>query len=226
MWCVLGGPFSFGLSLFENSLLDCVKFDSKSLENVLSGFPVIEDLHVTGRASSDQVDFAVWKTLRYLSLLCLKFTDQWLECLISGLPLLERFIVLYCCELTNNSVCSHSFKSLSIDVPTIFSKRLPTCSKLIWGLSYNYLRLLKAPHFDILYLLSNFNGLKKMMLSTGNEHVFVITSFVVIIIIIIFSFSKCLSAKFKWMIQLQFVVGLTFCMILFSLKIYKLPSIS
>ena len=138
---------------------------------------------------------------------------------------LERFIVLYCCELTNNSVCSHSFKSLSIDVLTIFSKRLPTCSKLIWGLSYNYLRLLKAPHFDILYLLSNFNGLKKMMLSTGNEQVFVITLFV-IIIIIIFSFSKCLSAKFKWMIQLPFVVDLTFCRILFFLKIYKLSFIA
>ena len=129
MWCVLGGPFSFGLSLFENSLLDCVKFDSKSLENVLSGFPVIEDLHVTGRASSDQVDFAVCKTLRYLSLLCLKFTDQWLECLISGLPLLERFIVLYCCELKNNCVCSHSLKFLSIDVQTIFSLEAPNLFK-------------------------------------------------------------------------------------------------
>ena len=71
------------------SLID-VRFDAKSLQNVISGCPVIDDLHVEGKYRNDHVGFSISKTLKYLLLLNMKFTCHWLEGLIFGLPLLER----------------------------------------------------------------------------------------------------------------------------------------
>ncbi|KAF3457045.1 hypothetical protein FNV43_RR01702 [Rhamnella rubrinervis] len=84
---------------------------TQPLQNVISSCPVIEDLEVCGNWV-DHVDFAVSKTLKYLSLSLVRFTRQWLESLISGLPLLERLALGNCCDAINISIHSHSLKSL------------------------------------------------------------------------------------------------------------------
>ena len=80
-------------SLKVLSLID-VSFDAKSLQDVISGCPIIEDLHVDGRCTGGHVDFSVSKTLKYLLLSDLTFSCQWLEGLIYGLPSLRDLVYI------------------------------------------------------------------------------------------------------------------------------------
>ncbi|KAF3457034.1 hypothetical protein FNV43_RR01691 [Rhamnella rubrinervis] len=89
-----------------------VEFDANSLQNLISGCPIIEDLHLKGRYRDIHVDFSIGKTLKYLSLSGVTITCQWLEGLIYGLPLLERLTLYSCDGLKNISINSHSLKSL------------------------------------------------------------------------------------------------------------------
>ena len=123
------------------------------------------------------------------------FTKQWLEALISGLPLLERFSLVHSHELEKISICSHSLKSLYIHVTPSFEVVLAT-PNLVWldlscvaksvisvvapDLFEAKLRLwhnnsTKASYDDLVRFLSNFNGLKKMMLSVWWKQVLLIT---------------------------------------------------
>ena len=126
------------------------------------------------------------------------FTKQWLEALISGLPLLERFSLVHSHELEKISICSHSLKSLYIHVTPSFEVVLAT-PNLVWldlscvaksvisvvapNLFEAKLRLwhnnsTKASYDDLVRFLSNFNGLKKMMLSVWWKQALLITLFV------------------------------------------------
>ncbi|KAF3455544.1 hypothetical protein FNV43_RR00175 [Rhamnella rubrinervis] len=96
---------------FLGSAISRLKADAQSLQNVISGCPVIEDLQVRGGSWMDHVDFSVGNTLKYLSLSWVRFTCQWFEGLISGLPLLERLALEYCRDAINISIHSHSWKS-------------------------------------------------------------------------------------------------------------------
>ncbi|KAF3457033.1 hypothetical protein FNV43_RR01690 [Rhamnella rubrinervis] len=99
-------------SLKVLSLIDVI-FDAKSLKNIISGCPIIEELYVHRESyARDHVDFSVSKTLKYLLLSGLQFNCQWLEGLIYGLPLLEGLTLYSCIGLKNIRIGSHSLKSL------------------------------------------------------------------------------------------------------------------
>ncbi|KAF3455533.1 hypothetical protein FNV43_RR00164 [Rhamnella rubrinervis] len=99
-------------SLKVLSLIDVI-FDAKSLKNIVSGCPLIEELYVDRESyARDHVDFSVSKTLKYLLLSGLQFNCQWLEGLIYGLPLLEGLTLYSCIGLKNIRIRSHSLKSL------------------------------------------------------------------------------------------------------------------
>lgn len=177
------------LSSFPNLrvlFLDSVESDHESLENLISGCPVIEDLQLVRGFILEDIDFAVSGTLRNLSLSHMNFTDQWLEGLISGLPLLERF-TLHCKvgQFKNNSITSHSLKYLSVRAITNIevSLRTPSLVFLSFASFYKSNISLEAPnlleanlglwhyelneasYLDVVRFLSNFSCLKKLMLS-------------------------------------------------------------
>lgn len=177
--------------------LENVKFDRKSLQNVISGCPIIESLHVSGRTFSDHVDFSVSGTLKYLSLGSLKFTDLWLECLIEGLPLLQS-LNLYRIESMSISIYSPSLKSLSIYVlisteiaiktPNLVFLSLCCFPESIVSIEASVLfefnlscrrKLGEEPsgfHINV-HLLSKLVGLKKMILKSCQEQVCILFSF-------------------------------------------------
>ncbi|KAF3457054.1 hypothetical protein FNV43_RR01711 [Rhamnella rubrinervis] len=126
----LEAPYASTFPSLKVLSLRNMKLDSKSLQNLISGCPVIEDLDL-------RIDlvFDVSKTLENPSLLNVNFPKQWLESLISNLPLLERFaFVCRNSEFHNVSIRSHSLKSLLISVgsftETSFSIRTPNLTFL------------------------------------------------------------------------------------------------
>ncbi|XP_048333898.2 F-box/LRR-repeat protein At5g02910 isoform X1 [Ziziphus jujuba] len=102
-----------------------VESNYESFQNLISGCPIIQDLHLLDpkeihpmhgylcRLDISNIDFPA-KTLKTLSLFSVTCADQRLECLISGLPLLER-LTLICFYGVNISILSHSLKYLSFD---------------------------------------------------------------------------------------------------------------
>ncbi|XP_060671314.1 putative F-box/LRR-repeat protein At5g02700 [Ziziphus jujuba] len=94
--------------------LVCVKSDAKSLQNLISGCPIIEELYLSG-SDIGHLDFAVSKTLRSLSLLFVDLTSQWLDSLFSRLPLLERLFFSSYKLLNNTRICSHSLKYVFLE---------------------------------------------------------------------------------------------------------------
>ena len=63
-----------------------MEFDGKSLQNLVSGCPIIEDLHLEENIVGD-IDLDVSGRLKTHSLLDRKTNGQWLDHLISRLPL-------------------------------------------------------------------------------------------------------------------------------------------
>ena len=76
------------------SLKDVI-FDNDSLQNLMSGCPIIEYLYFNGPSARGVcIDVTFSATLRNLSLAYVRFTNQWFEGLFSGLLLLESFGLL------------------------------------------------------------------------------------------------------------------------------------
>ncbi|KAF3457053.1 hypothetical protein FNV43_RR01710 [Rhamnella rubrinervis] len=121
----LEAPYASTFPSLKVLSLRHMKLDSKSLQNLISGCPIIEDLDL-------RIDlvFDVSKTLKNPSLLNVNFPKQWLESLISNLPLLERFaFVCRNSEFHNVSIRSHSLQSLLISVRTFTETSNLDCLK-------------------------------------------------------------------------------------------------
>ncbi|KAF3455537.1 hypothetical protein FNV43_RR00168 [Rhamnella rubrinervis] len=116
-------------SLKVLSLSD-VEVYSQSLQNLVSGCPIIEDLHLEkynfgapisfegfflGSYTFRGLDLAVSGTLKNISFSRVEITDQWLDRLISRLPLLER-LTFWRCRWKSISIRTHSLKYLFCDV--------------------------------------------------------------------------------------------------------------
>ncbi|KAF3457052.1 hypothetical protein FNV43_RR01709 [Rhamnella rubrinervis] len=167
-----------------------VECDAKSLQNLISGCPIIEELYLRGHGKRE-LDFTVSETLRNLSLELVRLTDQWLNALISGLPLLER-LSLQWIELKKFSIRSHSlkyfcFKSFSYFNEVAFS--MPNLVCLHLSCVPNIIISVEAPnlleanlifedcylnqglYLALVHLLSNLNCSKKMTLTTRDERV-------------------------------------------------------
>ncbi|KAF3449733.1 hypothetical protein FNV43_RR10464 [Rhamnella rubrinervis] len=171
--------------------LESVKIDDKSFQNLISGCPIIEDLHLDGFTFGD-IDLAVSGTLKNLSLRHMNCIDQWLKGVISRLPVLEK-LTLYSYRMSNVSIHSNSLKSLffylssRIDV----TLRTPNLVCLDFGCYSNSIISIDAPNlveagltlgdvsmkkseFDgLVRFLSNLNCLKKMKLSVFSEQVLI-----------------------------------------------------
>ena len=98
-------PFVSSFPTLKYLCLSFKRFDSKSLQNLISGCPIIEHLYLDGRtANAMYVDIAlisnyylvitICGTLINLSLSHVKFAKEWLEGLISGLPLRDLIVVI------------------------------------------------------------------------------------------------------------------------------------
>ncbi|KAH7521477.1 hypothetical protein FEM48_Zijuj07G0037800 [Ziziphus jujuba var. spinosa] len=97
----LEAPFLSKFPTLKHLSLIRVVSDYKSLENLISGCPIIEDLclvslKVINHHGLDlsSIDFPA-KTLKNLTLSSVEFTDQGFECLISRLAVLERLTLDY-----------------------------------------------------------------------------------------------------------------------------------
>ncbi|XP_015887170.1 putative F-box/LRR-repeat protein At3g28410 isoform X1 [Ziziphus jujuba] len=172
-----------------------VESDYNSLQNLISGCPMIEDLHLQQLTKINCplleyhyldisfIDFPA-KALKNLSLSSVVFSDQGLESLISGLPLLERFTLDYCYKVKNLSIHSHSLKYLSFSeyfyilnatfrTPNLVHLDLKLRSFGMSVISIEAPNLFQAnlrlsysyKSADLVHFLSNLHGLKKMMLS-------------------------------------------------------------
>lgn len=166
-----------------------VECDAKSLQNLISGCPIIEELYLSGKQYG-VLDFTVSETLRNLSLWNVNLTDQWLSDLISTLPLLER-LTLELLELKNISIHSLSLKYFSSDFTRIIEAALRTPNLVCLHLSCNVDSMIsiEAPKLSeaslcleggyradlaLASLLSNFNFPKKLELTIQGERVRII----------------------------------------------------
>ncbi|XP_060671974.1 putative F-box/LRR-repeat protein At5g02930 [Ziziphus jujuba] len=178
-------------------VLSLLSFESdvKSLQNLISGCPIIEELYLRTYALGP-IDFVVSGTLKNLSL-SVDFNEQWLNGLISRLPLLER-LALESHTMKNISIRSHSLKyvfiksfdtveevALTITTPNLVCLHLTCYSRnIIVVEAPNLLEasltledrggMLKASLMDLVHLLSNLNFLKKMMLTIRDEEVLIL----------------------------------------------------
>lgn len=182
-------PFLSTLTSLKVLSLERVIFDDKSLQNLISGCPIIEDLHLEGFTLGD-IDLAVSKTLRNLSLRNVNCTDQWLKGLISGLPVLAS-LTLYDNGMNNVSIHSNSLKSLffhasarievTLRTPnlvcldlacysnSIFSIEAPTLTEA--SLTLGDISMKKSEFYQLVSFLSNLSSLKNMKLSVFSEQV-------------------------------------------------------
>lgn len=160
--------------------LSNVKFDELSLQNIILGCPIIEDLQLYGFTLGD-IDLSISGTLRSLSLRHVTFANQWLEGLIPGIPFLET-LILYSHWLENISIKSHSLKSLFFYVSrsnevmfrtpnlicldfacfsnSMISIEAPNLLKTNLALGNNSMK--KPDYYELIRLLSNLNCLKKL----------------------------------------------------------------
>lgn len=190
--CEVGGPFYFNLPSLKVKCLTNVKFDELSLQNIILGCPIIDDLQLCGFTLGD-IDLSISGTLRSLSLRHVTFTNQWLEGLIPGIPFLET-LTLYSRWLEHISIKSHSLKYLFFYVSSgnevtfrtpnlvcldfacfsnsMISIEAPNLLKANLTLGNNSMK--KPDYYELIRLLSNLNCLKKLMRSVFSEQVLVI----------------------------------------------------
>ncbi|KAF3457996.1 hypothetical protein FNV43_RR02658 [Rhamnella rubrinervis] len=188
----LEAPYASTFPSLKVLSLRHMKLDSKSLQNLISGCPIIEDLDL-------RIDlvFDVSKTLKNPSLLNVNFPKQWLESLISNLPLLDRFaFVCSNSEFHNVSIWSHSLKSLLISVRTFteisVSIRTPNLTSLEFICFQKPVISIEAPNLfeanvqlfenyssknlynDFVHFFKNLDCLKKMKLfiSPKQDYIF------------------------------------------------------
>lgn len=166
-----------------------LKSNAESLQNLVSGCPIIEEMHLS-RCDLQHLDStAVSGTIRNLSLSNVVLNDRWLGCLISRLPLLER-LTLEWSVLKNISIHSHSLKYFFLKSNYSIEATLTT-PNLVWldfecvsqsiisVKAFNLLEAnLKLRGFHtvetLIHLLSNLSFLKKLMLIIWKEEVFII----------------------------------------------------
>uniref|UniRef100_A0A6P4A1G5 putative F-box/FBD/LRR-repeat protein At1g78760 isoform X3 n=1 Tax=Ziziphus jujuba TaxID=326968 RepID=A0A6P4A1G5_ZIZJJ len=172
--------------------LDCVKSNARSLQNLISGCPIIEELYLSG-SDIGRLHFAVSETLRSLSLLSVDLTNQWLDSLFSRLPLLERFFFKFG-RLKYVSIRSHSLKHVSIEyfyaieaaltTPNLVSLHIvcepwskisvetPNLLEVV-NLTLKDDGMIKDSYISLVHLLSNLNFLKKMVLTIYKDEVLI-----------------------------------------------------
>ncbi|KAF3457994.1 hypothetical protein FNV43_RR02656 [Rhamnella rubrinervis] len=169
-----------------------VECDAKSLQNLISGCPIIEELYLWGHGKI-RFDFTVSETLRNLTLKCVDLTDQWLSGLISGLPFLER-LTLECYLLGKINVRSHSLKyfifqstsyhiEVALSLPNLVYLHFACVPNAIISveapnlleahLSFFYCNLNQRLYFTLVHLLSNLNCSKKLTLTIRDERVLI-----------------------------------------------------
>lgn len=186
-------PFPPSFPSLKVLSLMCVDSDNKSLQNLISGCTIIEEMLLSGSSLGD-MDFTVSGTLRSLSLSRVDLTDKWLSGLISGLPILER-LTLKCYKLKNISLCSHSLKFVSIvslksieaafrtpnlvwlkfacgSDHSIISVEAPNLLEANLYFAYRYMD--ETSYSALVRFLSNLNFSKKIKLSIWTEEVFII----------------------------------------------------
>ncbi|KAF3443841.1 hypothetical protein FNV43_RR13531 [Rhamnella rubrinervis] len=174
-----------------------VEFDDETLQNLISGCPIIEDLHLSMKSYSSisGVNFAACGTLRTLSLSSVKFTGEWLEDQISRLPLVERLTLDDCIGLGHFSIHSISLKSLVIDIYDTIEATFSTPNLVRFRYNFHeesiisidapklleaiidfqlYIYTYGTWYYDLIRFLSNLSYLKKMTLSTYSEQVIII----------------------------------------------------
>lgn len=211
--------------------LKFVESETKSLQNLISGCPVVEDLDIS--RLSINLDFILVKLLK-ISNQCLWIflSNRWLEGLISGLPLLEKFILVDTQELTNIRICTHSLISLSLHASAgigatcttsnlVFSC-LTCCAKSMVSVEAPNLfeatlrlwnnNLNEAFYVNLVCFLSNLNGLMKMMLSWDEVVIICSVDLFISFYILFFHFSQYLQAvdKVTYLFSFDFLQDVIF----------------